>query len=95
MKQAVKKRLTDITPLRGMPLVFVGLNGTENPDVSVLADCPTLESIVLPRKSRNIESPRKLPNLKRISFGWPGSRANMPDAATFWKAYDAQQAAGK
>ena len=87
--------VSDITLLRGMPLVFVGLNGKENPDLSVLVDCPSLESLVLLPQARNMDVLRKLPNLKRISIGWPGGSAKMLDPEAFWKEYDAKQAAGK
>ena len=83
-----KTKVTDLSPLRGMPLTRISLEGTTNPDVAPLADCPTLRTIVLPQKARNVEALRKLPNLKKISWGWPGSEDKMPAATAFWQDYD-------
>jgi hypothetical protein len=90
-----RTNVSDLTPLRGMPLSRLAIDGTNDPDLTPLANCQNLKTLVLPLKVRNVGAVRELPNLERISWGWPGSDDKMPDATTFWKDYDAQQAAGK
>jgi Leucine-rich repeat (LRR) protein len=88
-----KTNISDLTPLRGMPLVNLSLGGVNDPDLTPLAECHNLKILVLPfpLKARNIEVLRRLSDLQRISSGWPGGDDKMPDAADFWKEYDAQQ----
>jgi Leucine-rich repeat (LRR) protein len=93
--QEGRTNVSDLTPLRGLPLVQLHLDGTNDPDLAPLAECINLRWLVLPLKASNVEALRKLPALQKISWGWPGSDDKMPDEATFWKDYDAQQAAGK
>jgi hypothetical protein len=77
--------------LRGMPLLRLSIDGTNDPDLTPIGECTNLTTLILPFKARNIEALRRLPALQRISWGWPGSEDKMTDAATFWKEYDAQQ----
>jgi hypothetical protein len=83
--------ISDLTPLRGMPLVKLSIDGINDPDLTPIAECASLKTLILPLKARNIEALRGLPALQRISWGWPGGDDKMPDVATFWKVYDAQQ----
>jgi len=92
--QVGKTNVSDLSPLRGMPLIRLSIDGTNDPDVTPIAQCATLKILILPMKARNIEALRSLTQLERISRGWPGSEEKMPDAATFWKDYDAQQKEG-
>jgi len=91
--QEGKTHVADLTPLRGLPLRRLKIDGTNDPDLTPLTECANLNLLVLPPKARNVEALRDLPNLRRISWGWPGSEDKMPDLATFWKEYDAQHPA--
>ena len=83
-------------PLRGLPLLFIDLSGSENSnsDFSPLAGCPTLEEIILPPKPGDLSALRQLPRLKLISTRNANGHPTQT-AAEFWKEYDAKQAAGK
>jgi len=89
--------VSDLEPLRGMPLVALQIPGAKVNDVGILADIPSLEEINLPKdKVANLERLRTLPNLRYLSSAW-NVDTNQPahTAAEFWKAYDADKAAGK
>jgi len=60
--------IADTAPIRNLPLTLIDLMGTQIRDVSWLANCQTLESVVLPRGALGVEKLRHLPNLKRISY---------------------------
>lgn len=86
--------VSDLEPLRHMPLVKLYLRGTPVCDVALLADLHDLEEIVLPDKATNVELLRTLPRLRYLSADNATDRPTQT-AEEFWKAYDAQQAAGK
>jgi Leucine-rich repeat (LRR) protein len=91
-------KITSIAPLRGQPLRFLSLMNTGVTDLSPLADCVTLEEIILPAAFGDLSLLRKLPKLRLISTRSNGSTyAPHPTqtAEEFWKEYDAKQAAGK
>ena len=77
----------DLSPLRGMPLKDMDLRASKITDVSPLVNVPTLESVELPVHATNVESLRKLPNLKRLSFSFA---QNGPSCTSedFWKTWD-------
>jgi hypothetical protein len=89
--------LTNLEPLRGMPLVKLDLIGSGVRDVSILADFPALEEIVLPDKATNVERLRTLPKLRYLAphGNIYGNEHPVQTAEEFWKEYDAKQAAGK
>jgi len=84
------RRVSDLSPLRECPLKRIDLIRSEVRDVSALANCKTLESIVLPRDTKGIEKLRTLTNLKRIAFEWTSDSDNTPSqtAEEFWAAFD-------
>jgi serine/threonine protein kinase/tetratricopeptide (TPR) repeat protein len=88
--------ITDIEPLRGLPLIDINLTGAPVASVAPLQDCPTLETILLPHAARDIETLRKLPKLRLLSYDGD-TVTHLPDktAEQFWKEYDAQRAVGK
>jgi len=59
-------------------------------DVSPLADCAKLLSVVLPELAsrRGVEKLRDHPTLKVITFRAPASGVNPTTAEEFWKAWD-------
>jgi serine/threonine protein kinase/Leucine-rich repeat (LRR) protein len=90
------KFLADLEPLRGLPLVDINVAGTQITSVAPLQHCPTLETIILPKDVRDVDTLRNLPKLRLLSFA--GDKQNaLPDrtAEQFWKEYDAQQAAAR
>jgi serine/threonine protein kinase/Leucine-rich repeat (LRR) protein len=93
---ANQSAITDLEPLRGLPLTEIVLQGTQVASVTPLMDCPTLEAIVLPRAARDIETLRRLPKLRLLSYD-TNKESSLPNktAEQFWKEYDAKQAAAK
>ncbi|MDF1814825.1 MAG: protein kinase [Verrucomicrobiales bacterium] len=92
------KALDDLGPLRGMPLRFLQISGTSVTDLSPLADCPTLEELILPAGSLDLTPLRHLPNLRRLSTRSTGQAHSIIPAQTageFWKEYDAKPAGKK
>jgi serine/threonine protein kinase len=60
--------ISDLEPLRGLPIKVLVLADCPNiTDISPLADCQQLETVVLPPGAENVEMLRDLPNLQRIS----------------------------
>lgn len=67
-------------------------------DLSPLADCPTLEELILPAGSLDLTPLRHLPNLRRLSTRSTGQAHSIIPAQTageFWKEYDAKPAGKK
>ena len=91
--------ITSIEPLRGQPLRFLNLGHSGVTDLSLLADCTTLEEFIPPNAASDLTPLRKLAGLKRISTrktiasGDPPWYTDQP-AEEYWKKYDALQAAG-
>jgi serine/threonine protein kinase/Leucine-rich repeat (LRR) protein len=82
--------ITNLAPLRGMPLkTFYSAALRGAPDVSVLAAVTNLEAATLPPLARNLDSLRKHPGLKRLSFRFD-SRRNEPAQSVeeFWQMWD-------
>ena len=91
-------KITGIAPLHGQPLRFLSLAKTGVTDLSPLADCATLEEIILPAAFGDLSLLRKLPKLRFISTRPVGTGYDPHPAQTaeeFWKEYDAKPAAGK
>ena len=92
-------KVTSIAPLRGQPLRFLDVNKTGVTDLSPLADCDTLEEIVLPEGAADPSMLRGLPRLRLISYKPIGKDRSVHPAQTaaeFWKEYDAKpKPAGK
>jgi hypothetical protein len=88
--------ITSLSVLRGMPLVELRMRWCQQiTDLSPLTQCPTLESITLPSKAKDIEFLRQFTKLRRISYAEhlkEGSTTFQPDktAEQFWKEYDAK-----
>jgi serine/threonine protein kinase len=93
-----RTRVASLEPLRGMPLKVLQINEIPFRDVSLLAEIPTLEEILLPKNARNVNRLRVLKNLRYISTrfdnGTPGHPAQT--AEEFWKEFDTKKGeAGK
>ncbi len=91
-------KITSIAPLSGQPLRFLGLRQAGVTDLSPLADCATLDKLILPDAFGDLSLLRKLPKLRLISTRHVGAAYNPDPAQTvaeFWKEYDTQQAAKK
>jgi hypothetical protein len=87
-------KVTDISPLAGMPLETLNLDSTPIKDLSPLLKCPTLEALVLPTAPDNIESLHKLPNLALLSFNTKAGGDPNKTAKDFWAEYDRAKSAG-
>jgi len=86
--------LTNISVTVDMPLTEIFLDGCTNlTDISPLVECKKLQMVLLPSTARNAELLRDHPKLKQIAYAPPhsGNFADMPSAAEFWKAHDAQK----
>ncbi len=83
-------KVSDLTPLRGSPLRVLICDRCPNlRDVSALAGCAELESLIIPENVTGIEALRKLPKLKFIGTKWIGNEGRaVPPAAEFWAAFD-------
>ena len=90
-------KVTSLAPLRGQPLHFLDLRGSAVlKDLTPLADCPSLEEIILPDNGADPIPLRALPRLRFISTRVVGNPAHAAQTAEeFWKEYDVKQAAGK
>ena len=81
--------ITDLSPLRGMPLDDLDLFGCDKlQDLTPLIDCRQLISLTIPKTCKNIECLRSHPTLKQIGYSRGTANAFLP-VAEFWKAYDA------
>ena len=89
------KTLRDITPLSGLPLHQLFLAGTSVLDLTPLATCRALEELNIPEGCTGMEILRQLPELRRLSYKVTSTAIVTQPAEEFWKAYDAQRAAGK
>jgi hypothetical protein len=87
-------KVSDVEPLRGMPLTSLKLHRCEElSDLSPLAECKDLKLLTLPPNAQDIEFLRTLPKLERISFSVDPNNGYRPDktAEEFWKEYDAKK----
>ncbi len=85
------RNLKDLKPLTGLSkLEKIDLRGSGVTDVSPLADCAKLLSVVLPEAAtrRGVEKLRDHPTLKVITFRAPTSGVDPTAAAEFWQAWD-------
>ena len=85
-------KVKDITPIEGLPIKKLLLNDcSELLDLGPLATVPSLEKVAVPRQARNVESLRRLPNLKLLAYGLSTNSPWDPDttAKDFWTEYDA------
>jgi serine/threonine protein kinase len=83
----------DLAPVAGQPLRFVDLYRSGITEVSPLTQCPTLQSVILPRSAHDAAILRTLPGLTRIS--WERDITGQPaqDAGEFWAEFAARSAA--
>jgi Leucine-rich repeat (LRR) protein len=78
----------DLHPLQKLPLKELALGRCENlRDVRALAACVSLERLTIPRQVTDIESLRKLPSLRFLSYEQANTfAASEQSAAEFWAA---------
>jgi hypothetical protein len=86
--------VTGLDPLRGQPLKKIKMDKTFVTDFRPLAECQTLDEIVIPADARNLEPLRALSLLHSISKG-EAENGLAQTAAEFWKEYDANRAGAK
>ncbi len=84
-------QVANLEPLRGMPFRSAVLDGTINPDLAPLLDCPQLEEIIMPPKYRNLDALRTHPKLATIIWDPPSGARKTQPVAEFWKERDAQK----
>ncbi len=84
--------VTSLEPLRGTAIAKLDLSECEALiDIRPLADCTSLEILVLPPNCRDIEFLRELPKLGRISYRVGGAKTRWRPAQTakeFWEEHD-------
>jgi hypothetical protein len=83
--------VSDLSPLAGMPLRHLYFQNTKVVDAMPLLQCPSLETIVLPRGIQNVAVLRLLPKLRNISFSCDRNGEPAETAAEFWKALVTQK----
>ena len=78
--------VTDLEPLRGMPLQELYFHSTPVTDVSPLAGAPLRKLVFSPRQvTKGLEVLRAMETLRELG---PNPQQMLP-AAEFWKRYDA------
>lgn len=78
-------KVTDISVLRGMPLTEAAfLNCPALTNVSPLADCKELQTVILPPNAKNFQFLRDFSRLVHLGF-----MGNKP-AVEFWREYDTE-----
>jgi len=85
------QNFTGLAALSGQPLRLIRMTESTGADVSLLAEFPTLEEILLPKEAKNVELLRSLPRLKYISPRFAEGGHPAQTAAEFWKEYDAKK----
>jgi serine/threonine protein kinase len=79
--------VSDLAPLKSVPLRRLNLLDTSVGDLSPLAACLHLEEIVLPKSAKNAEVLKGNPALKRISLNEQNNGSPQHSAAEFWKSH--------
>jgi hypothetical protein len=74
-------------------LISICLEDTHVTSVAPLADCPELETVVLPRAARDVAALRKLPKLRGLTYNEGSLNSPNGSAEQFWKELDAGQGA--
>lgn len=73
----------------GLPIRYLDLVGcTELEDVSPLAECPELETLIIPKGVAGVEALRQHPSLKYLD---DEHRNNTRTVEEFWRDYDAHR----
>jgi Leucine-rich repeat (LRR) protein len=82
-------RVKDLSPLRGLPLEKFLFDGKAEIDVSLLAEIPTLQEILVPEDATGILALKRLPKLRLLSYRPTNTTGLVPDqtAAEFWKQH--------
>jgi serine/threonine protein kinase len=88
-----RKAATDLSPLRGLPIVrlLIGSSDKGGIDVAPMLGLPNLETLQLTSEARNLAFLRHHPTLKFIARQGEG----LKPVAEFWADYDAQQTVEK
>jgi Leucine-rich repeat (LRR) protein len=83
---------TDVRPLCGLPLNTLYINDTQIADVSPLANCKTLEHLLLPKGAKGVEALRNHPRLQRLSYTWDDKEFRVSQTVKeFWAEYDKKE----
>jgi len=83
--------VSDLRPLASSRLKYLDCKKTPYlTDLTGLEQCPNLELIVLPRRQLNLDPIRKLPNLKKLSYGHPPDSDwnRVAPVEQYWPIYD-------
>jgi len=72
-------RVSDLSPVRGLPLTKIGLLDSPAGDLSPLGECKLLKSANVPKNATGIEFLRELPALERL---------NGKTVEEFWKEWE-------
>jgi Leucine-rich repeat (LRR) protein len=88
-------KIRNIDVLRGMPLRTLHIDYTEVADLGPLAECKSLEELLIPTTARDVASLRPLSNLRRVSYR-RGSNGHAPaqTPAEFWAELDSKTPPG-
>jgi hypothetical protein len=82
-------KVSDLSPLGGAPLRELILEDCRQvKDLTPLAQCEKLETLILPRQVKEIEFLRGKPGLMTLGMKQPGVPVEI-----FWQEYDARHAA--
>ena len=84
---------TDVRPLVGLPLNTLYIDGSQIADVSPLANCTTLEHLLIPRGAKGVEALRNHPRLQRLSYHWDPKLFRVSQTVQeFWAEFDKKPA---
>ena len=83
---------TDIRPICGFPLNTLFIDGSQIADIAPLANCKTLEHLLLPKGAKGVEALRNHPRLQRLSYTWDDKAFRVSQTVKeFWAEYDKKE----
>ena len=85
-----KTRVSDLSPLAGLPLERVALFGTDVADLQPLTECPKLTQLVLPGEAMDLESLRGSATLEQLSYSEKPGGFPTQSVEAFWTTYDSR-----
>ena len=80
-----KNPITNIEPLRGMPLTELLLNDCPVTSLQGLQECQELEKLTIPVQCQDIEFLKAMPQLRYLNTKWDNAKQT---ADEFWRKYE-------
>jgi hypothetical protein len=84
------QQVHDLTPLKGIKLQVIWLQGTSVTDLTPLQGMELTEVTLTPRSiTKGMDVLRQMKSLKTVGVGRPGGLTDKFTSSEFWKKYDA------